>query len=250
MDERRLRDALERGLSVLAFSQEDRASVRAKIKGEMGMKRKWTAGAVLAVVLMLTLCVTALAIASRYSILDYPGIGGIKKQIEEQIQSDLGSTETEEFAISVREAYYDGNMLLVAVDFIPKEERAMVIGYDYELEEPYGWLTGEDGDMGKTGYDVYREEGYQRLYRVEVHAYDMDADADEQDVGFNFVYNADGSLTQCYRLERPERKEKMRLKLHGLIIEEPQPDSEEQERVWHEVDCAFEVKIEKAEENR
>lgn len=62
MDEKRLQEALTRCLSVKTFSENDRRAVRQRIGGKKTMKRKLSASVVLAMVLLLALGMTAVAL--------------------------------------------------------------------------------------------------------------------------------------------------------------------------------------------
>jgi len=252
MNEEKLRGALRHGLSIRTFSREDRQAVLAKVKGETRMRRKWTAGAALALAL-LAVCATALAVAAHYGILDFVGSGDVPPaeltRIAGHIQNDVGSVETDLFTIDVREAYYDGEMLLLAVDYIPKEKNVMLLSRDFEFDEDrFAWLANDDSYGDKTGLDVYREAGYEKLYTIEMHVFDAEEERSEFSTS-NAVLNKDGTLTEYYSLAGMTRRESMTLRITGLFIEDPTPEVREDFQdpvthdIWHEVDKIFDVQI-------
>lgn len=186
---------------------------RMKGKEQMVMKRKMPAALAFALVLVM-LCAAALAMAGKWSMLDFIGQYSrtIPEGAEAYIHKDVATMENERVRIEVRELYYDGMTSRMTVDVIPKEKNTLLLGEDVMLEDPFINLTHEyvmdgENDM-RSVYEIIQERGYAQVYMANVSTF---AEPDDLDIGsMDYILGEDGTLTiyeeKRYLSDLPERE--------------------------------------------
>lgn len=139
------------------------------------MKRKISAALVFAL-LIIAMCAVALAVAGRAGILDFTGryIGSyVPEDAQSYVLSDVAALENELVTASVRELYYDGGTLRMAIDVAPKDDKTLLLGEDCLFEDRWQNLvrnvSGEwDENDTRTVWDVYHERGYTSALKINI----------------------------------------------------------------------------------
>lgn len=204
----------------------------ARIKGkeQTVMKRKMPMALAFAL-LMVMLCAAALAMAGRWSMMDF--IGQYSKAIPEDadayIQKNVVTMENERVRIEVRELYYDGVTSRMTVDVIPKEKNTLLLGEGVILEDPFIDLTHEyvmdgENDM-RSVYEIINERGYAQVYTANVATLN---DREGVDISsMDYMLGEDGTLTiyeeTKYLSDLPERE----VELQAILMPFTMPVTED-----------------------
>lgn len=194
------------------------------------MKRKMPMALAFAL-LMVMLCAAALAMAGRWSMMDF--IGQYSKAIPEDadayIHKNVATMENERVRIEVRELYYDGVTSRMTVDVIPKEKNTLLLGEGVMLEDPFIDLTHEyvmdgENDM-RSVYEIINERGYAQVYTVNVATLN---DREGVDISsMDYMLGEDGTLTIYeevkYLSDLPERE----VELQAILMPFTMPVTED-----------------------
>lgn len=203
---------------------------RIKGKEQTVMKRKMPMALAFAL-LMVMLCAAALAMAGRWSMMDFIGqySKAIPEDAEAYIHKNVATMENERVRIEVRELYYDGVTSRMTVDIIPKEKNTLLLGEDVMLEDPFIDLTHEyvmdgENDM-RSVYEIINERGYAQVYTVNVATLN---DRDGVDIGsMDYMLGEDGTLTIYeevkYLSDLPERE----VELQAILMPFTMPVTED-----------------------
>lgn len=171
-----MKQALDRQLSTVEWTAEDAQAVCLRMSSEVKpMKRKWPAGLVLAAAAML-LTTVALAMASQAGMLDFMHHFNayIPGDAQTYVKKDVAVFDHELVTVQVRESYYDGRTLRLALDITPKEEGVLLLGTNVRMDSPWQELICiDDADIDPADTRTVRDvaAGYEKAYRVSVEEY-------------------------------------------------------------------------------
>ncbi len=204
-------DALHRQMKNVHVSSGLRAKTIQAMKGheeENIVKHKVRTALVMALVCVLC-AAAALAAAGQMGLLDYlkmPQGTEIPENAGDYIDTDIISTKHENYTVNVREAYYDGEQLLMTVDVIPPEG-VLLIGEDMELTDNWQnlvWPEELDESDTRTVQDYYRENGYKKICSVGMQ---IRGDWEQQELcSMDWVLSQDNVMTIFMKLLYTENK--------------------------------------------
>ena len=121
--------------------------------GEKPVARKWSASIVLAIALVAVLATGALAATlGAWGIIDFAGRYSdtyIPPKYEDCIKPENVTAETEHLTCTIRESYYDGTILRVTADVVPKE-KMLLVGEGFTPDFPFAALLPDSGPEDMT----------------------------------------------------------------------------------------------------
>ncbi len=154
-----------------------------KCKEDVPMKRFTLRTVLIAVLILMLLAGTALAIATHYSVKDY------KRNSSEEYQKSITfidkSYENEFFSLYVTDAVFDGSSISIAMDILPKEGAEPVYLYPMVTAACGGRdlpvdIEGCRGDFFSGFWVPDKEVELQGKYGVDACIYEEEADGDVQ----------------------------------------------------------------------
>lgn len=182
----RMKNDLNRQLSSVCWTAEDtRAVFRRMKKEELPVKRKLSVGVLVAIALIFAMTV-ALAATNQAQLLDVVGRlihSFVPDNAQTYIQAQNVSFENEIVSACIRESYYDGHSLRLAIDVTPKEENVLLIHTWSDMEQPWQYLINPNyADMDTTDTRTVQEvsESYSKVYRIDATIESLDQDATEK----------------------------------------------------------------------
>lgn len=234
--------ALQKETHGVRVSSGLRQRTLARIYGEeQTFRRKRAPAIVLAALLSLLLCATALAVASRAGMLDYQALFPntyIPADAQDTIQTDVMETGNELINLSVREAYYDGRTARVTVDITAKDKTVFLGGFDTTGDDLLKNLNRLNPDFDETGErtvaEFVREDGYTSSYCVTL---DLN-DPNDETLGASgdYFYTSPGVLTFFYQVtfekEASERTVDFNAILSPLLDSEGSAVQWNDDRIW------------------
>ena len=143
----------------------------------------------------------------------------VPEDAQDYVQADVTRMENEQVTAEVSELYYDGYLVRMTVDVMPKDDTLMLMGFDLLPEDKWQNMKRIEGTADKadtrTCSDIYAQDGYQTACAVE---------AAIQPVGdsltggsADYHLNDDGSLTlylqEEFETALPQREAALRLYL-------------------------------------
>ena len=180
-------DALERRLSGLQDDPWLTAKVLSKAEGEKTVK-KISATAILVIALLALTMAGALAAAlNAWGVIDFAGNLGwtyVPENARDSVTAENLTVETDHLICTIRESYYDGEILRVTADIEPKEKMLLVA--DDETIMP----ADNEEDCGVTAVEYAKAHFGSRLGDVYLFPEEMDVDCETE-----WRSNEDGSVT-------------------------------------------------------
>lgn len=181
-------------------------------RGEKPVKRKWSASMILAIALVIVTATGALAATlGAWGIIDFAGrFDGayVPPKYEDCIKHENVTFETEHVTCTIRESYYDGDILRFTADIIPKE-KTLLLGEGLSPDIPAAayFPDPEIGEMtlGEAAQALYGG----RVAEVGLYIpFSLDSSGD-------CLLNSDGSATvyveHRFGVELPDRDVTLRL---------------------------------------
>lgn len=133
------RESMDRRLSAMKAEPWLAQRIIAAEGGEKPMVKKLSASMILVIALIVILATGALAATlGAWGIIDFAGnhYGAyIPPKYEDCIKSENTTVETESLSVTIRESYYDGNILRVTADVTPKQP-VLLLGEGIFPEDP------------------------------------------------------------------------------------------------------------------
>lgn len=197
----RMKNDLNRQLSSVCWTAEDtRAVFRRMKKEELPVKRKLSVGALVAIALIFAMTV-ALAATNQAQLLDIVGRlihSFVPDNAQTYMQAQNVSFENEIVSACIRESYYDGHSLRLAIDVTPKEENVLLIHTQNDMEQPWQYLiTPNYADMDTTDTRTVQEvsESYSKVYRIGAEIESLDQDDTEKYVCYgSYVFDPETNV--------------------------------------------------------
>ena len=199
-------DALERRLSGLQEDPWLTAKVLSKAEGEKTVK-KISATAILVIALLALTMAGALAAAlNAWGVIDFAGNLGwtyVPENARDSVTAENMTVETDDLVCTIRESYYDGEILRLTADIAPKEKMLLVA-------EDEVIMPADNEEDCVTAVEYAKAHFGGRLGDVYLYPEDMDVDGEA-----DWRRNEDGSVTlymACFFPdELPEREAKLEL---------------------------------------
>ena len=199
-------DALERRLSGLQEDPWLTAKVLSKAEGEKTVK-KISATAILVIALLALSMAGALAAAlNAWGVIDFAGNLGwtyVPENARDSVTAENLTVETDDLVCTIRESYYDGEILRLTADIAPKEKMLLVA-------EDEVIMPADNEEDCVTAVEYAKTHFGGRLGDVYLCPEDMDVDCEA-----DWRSNEDGSVTlymACFFPdELPERDAKLEL---------------------------------------
>ena len=199
-------DALERRLSGLQEDPWLTAKVLSKAEGEKPVK-KISATAILVIALLALSMAGALAAAlNAWGVIDFAGNLGwtyVPENARDSVTAENLTVETDDLVCTIRESYYDGEILRLTADIAPKEKMLLVA-------EDEVIMPADNEEDCVTAVEYAKTQFGGRLGDVYLCPEDMDVDCEA-----DWRSNEDGSVTlymACFFPdELPEREAKLEL---------------------------------------
>ncbi len=201
-----------------------------KAKGEQPVVKKTSATAILVIALIVVSMTAALAAAlNGWGIISFAGNHAnayVPPEYEESITKENEIIETESVKCTIRESYYDGQILRMTALIVPKTD-ALLIGPGSSPYDPISDLfwrrlntEDEDTELESIGSYALRKHGG-KLAGV-----NLSVDTQWIDDTSDFIKNEDGSYTfylECLNEEEaPERDTNISLSYIPMTIAEEQ----------------------------
>lgn len=218
------------------------------------MKRKFSAALVFALVAVLAVAV-ALAVANRAELLDYMNASSdaqIPYDAASYIKQGTESGEGNTFSLNVREKFYDGRTLRLTVDVTAKAPKTLLYGLDFFPEDSWQDLItltydGVDPSDERSILDVYHENGYEQMMRVQMNVLSQ-AEDDFANTTQEVVLNEDGTLTFFYVKEFETDEPTREIELSASAKEMTEKDGKTESGDEETVEAAFTVEKENSDE--
>ncbi len=199
-------DALERRLSGLQEDPWLTAKVLSEAEGEKPVK-KISATAILVIALLALTMAGALAAAlNAWGVIDFAGNLGwtyVPENARDSVTAENMTVETDDLVCTIRESYYDGEILRLTADIAPKEKMLLVA-------EDEVIMPADNEEECVTAVEYAKAHFGGRLGDVYLYPEDMDVDGEA-----DWRSNEDGSVTlymACFFPdELPEREAKLEL---------------------------------------
>ena len=199
-------DALERRLSGLQEDPWLTAKVLSKAEGEKTVK-KISATAILVIALLALTMAGALAAAlNAWGVIDFAGNLSwtyVPENARDSVTAENLTVETDDLVCTIRESYYDGEILRLTADIAPKEKMLLVA-------EDEVIMPADNEEDCVTAVEYAKTHFGGRLGDVYLYPEDMDVDGEA-----DWRSNEDGSVTlymACFFPdELPEREAKLEL---------------------------------------
>ena len=199
-------DALERRLSGLQEDPWLTAKVLSKAEGEKTVK-KISATAILVIALLALTMAGALAAAlNAWGVIDFAGNLSwtyVPENARDSVTAENLTVETDDLVCTIRESYYDGEILRLTADIAPKEKMLLVA-------EDEVIMPADNEEDCVTAVEYAKTHFGGRLGDVYLCPEDMDVDCEA-----DWRSNEDGSVTlymACFFPdELPERDAKLEL---------------------------------------
>lgn len=199
-------DALERRLSGLQEDPWLTAKVLSEAEGEKPVK-KISATAILVIALLALTMAGALAAAlNAWGVIDFAGNLGwtyVPENARDSVTAENMTVETDDLVCTIRESYYDGEILRLTADIAPKEKMLLVA-------EDEVIMPADNEEDCVTAVEYAKAHFGGRLGDVYLYPEDMDVDGEA-----DWRSNEDGSVTlymACFFPdELPEREAKLEL---------------------------------------
>ena len=199
-------DALERRLSGLQEDPWLTAKVLSKAEGEKPVK-KISATAILVIALLALTMAGALAAAlNAWGVIDFAGNLSwtyVPENARDSVTAENLTVETDDLVCTIRESYYDGEILRLTADIAPKEKMLLVA-------EDEVIMPADNEEECVTAVEYAKAHFGGRLGDVYLYPEDMDVDGEA-----DWRSNEDGSVTlymACFFPdELPERDAKLEL---------------------------------------
>ena len=124
------RESMDRRLSAMKAEPWLAQRIIAAEGGEKPVAKKLSASMILVIALIIIMATGALAALGSWGIIDFAGnhYGAyIPPKYEDCIKSENVTAETESLSVTIRESYYDGAILRVTADVVPKDG-ALLLG--------------------------------------------------------------------------------------------------------------------------
>ena len=258
MKEERVSDALHDAMNDVRLSPELRAKTLYAMRGSgersPKMKRKFSAALVFALVAVLAVAV-ALAVANRAELLDYMNASSnaqIPYDAASYIKQGTESGEGNTFSLNVREKFYDGRTLRLTVDVTAKAPKTLLYGLDFFPEDSWQDLItltydGVDPSDERSILDVYHENGYEQMMRVQMNVLSQ-AEDDFANTTQEVVLNEDGTLTFFYVREFETDEPTREIELSASAKEMTEKDGKTESGDEETVEAAFTVEKENSDE--
>ena len=189
--------------------------------GEKPVARKWSASIVLAIALVAVLATGALAATlGAWGIIDFAGRYSdtyIPPKYEDCIKPENVKAETEHLACTIRESYYDGTILRVTADVVPKE-KMLLVGEGFTPDFPFAALFPDSGPEDMTVAEA-AQAFYENCMAEVILSPVNGADSSNQ-----CLLNSDGSVTlyeeYCFGSDLPDRDVTFRLMYRPVAADE------------------------------
>lgn len=254
MKESQISDALRESMNDVRLSPELRAKTLCAMRGSEErrpkMKRKFSAALAFALVGVLVVAV-ALAVANHAGLLDYMNASSnaqIPYDAASYIKQSAQSGEGNTFSLNVREEFYDGRTLRLTTDITAKAPKTLLYGLDFRPEDSWQDLItltydGVDTSDERSILDVYRENGYEQMMRVQMNVLSQ-AEDDFADTTQEVVLNDDGTLTFFYVKEFETDEPTRAIKLSASAKKVTEKDGKTESGEEETVEIAFTVEKE------
>ena len=254
MKESQISDALRESMNAVRLSPALRARALCAMRGSEErrpkMKRKFSAALAFALVGVLVVAV-ALAVANHAGLLDYMNASSnaqIPYDAASYIKQSAQSGEGNTFSLNVREEFYDGRTLRLTTDITAKAPKTLLYGLDFRPEDSWQDLItltydGVDTSDERSILDVYRENGYEQMMRVQMNALSQ-AEDDFASTTQEVVLNDDGTLTFFYVREFETDEPTRAIKLSASAKKVTEKDGKTESGEEETVEIAFTVEKE------
>ena len=254
MKEDRVSEALHDAMNGVRLSPDLRAKTLYAMRGseerKPKMKRKFSAALVFALAAVLAVAV-ALAVANHAGLLDYMNASSnaqIPYDAASYIKQSAQSGEGNTFSLNVREEFYDGRTLRLTTDITAKAPKTLLYGLDFRPEDSWQDLItltydGVDTSDERSILDVYRENGYEQMMRVQMNALSQ-AEDDFAGTTQEVVLNDDGTLTFFYVKEFETDEPTRAIKLSASAKKVTEKDGKTESGEEETVEIAFTVEKE------
>ena len=180
-------DALERRLSGLQDDPWLTAKVLSKAEGEKPVKKISVTAILVIALLALTMAGALAAALNAWGVIDFAGNLGwtyVPENARDSVTAENLTVETDHLICTIRESYYDGEILRVTADIEPKEKMLLVA--DDETIMP----ADNEEDCGVTAVEYAKAHFGSRLGDVYLFPEEMDVDCETE-----WRSNEDGSVT-------------------------------------------------------
>lgn len=171
MNEKDVKQALDRQLSSITWTPEDRQAVLRHIREEnQTMKRKVPVGFVFAlVVVMLAGAALATDMGGMLEMINrYLGNGKVLPEAADAVQRELAVAENDYATYTVREAVFDGHQAFMLVEIAPKDESYLLTHEGIYPTDTLSSFLGDEALSQQTIADYAKENGRSRLVEVSV----------------------------------------------------------------------------------
>lgn len=199
MNEKDVRQSLDRQLSSVTWTQEDRKAVLLRIREEnQPVKRKVSVGFVFAlIIVMLASVALATGMGGMMEMINrYLGKGKVLPEAADTLQHELAVAENDYATYTVREAVFDGHQAFVLVEMAPKDKSDLLLNEGIYPADPLSCLLDDETLNQQTIADYAKENGYKRFVEA-VAAPESDCSGTEawkdgvQTVFLSFAYEGD-----------------------------------------------------------